>query len=298
MIHPLHRATARWVAVGLLGTLLVAPSVPAQQGPRGADAGSTEGRSGTPAVPVPAPSNVPSNAPPSGYAWMSPALRAMQDDDSANPGMLWVEEGRARWAQREGPASRACADCHGPTLSESMRGVAARHPAWDAVSGRPVTLAERIAACRSRHQGLPAIAAPSGSAGSALLALETAVAHASRGLPMSPPHDPRLAPWRERGRALWQQRIGQLDLSCAECHDDRAGGRLGGSVIPPGHAAGYPTYRLEWQTLDGVTRRIRNCTTGVRAQAWPDGSDELRSLQVWMAWRERGLRIETPAVRP
>lgn len=246
-----------------------------------------------------APSNAPSNAPPGGYAWMSPALRAMQDDDSANPGMLWVEEGRARWAQREGPSSRACADCHGPTLSESMRGVAARHPAWDAVSGRPVTLAERIAACRSRHQGLPIIAASPGRASPpVLLALETAVAHASRGLPMSPPDDPRLAPWRERGRALWQQRIGQLDLSCAECHDDRAGGRLGGSVIPPGHAAGYPTYRLEWQTLDGVTRRIRNCTTGVRAQAWPDGSDALRSLQVWMAWRERGLRIETPAVRP
>jgi sulfur-oxidizing protein SoxA len=226
---------------------------------------------------------------------MSPALRAMQDDDGANPGMLWVEEGRARWSAREGADGRACADCHGPTPQTTMRGVAADYPKWDAPSGRPITLAGRIAACRERHQRL----APRAAADTpALLALHTAVAHASRATPVRPAEDPRMTPWRERGRALWHQRIGQLDLSCADCHDDLVGGRLGGSLIPPGNAAGYPTYRLEWQTLDDVTRRLRNCTTGVRAEAWASGADEWLALQVWMAWRDRGMAIQTPAVRP
>ncbi len=48
-------------------------------------------------------------------------------------------------------------------------------------------------------------------------------------------------------RKLYRQRIGQLDLSCAQCHDDNAGKRLGGSVIPQAHPTGYPIYRLEWQ---------------------------------------------------
>ena len=128
--------------------------------------------------------------------------------------------------------------------------------------------------------------------------LEAAVAHASRGLPMRPPDDARLEPWRARGEALWQQRLGQLDLSCAQCHDDRAGGRLGGAVIPPGNAAGYPTYRLEWQGLGTLQRRLRNCMTGVRAEPWAAGSDEMRSLEVYLAWRDRGLPVEAPAVRP
>lgn len=237
----------------------------------------------------------PPPAAPTAYSLMSPALRAIQDDDSANPGMLWVEEGRARWATPEGPARRACADCHGPELHAAMRGAAARHPAWDPSSGRPLTLPARIAACRQRHQGLEATIAREPAA---VLALHAAVAHASRGLPVTPADDARLDPWRARGRALWSQRLGQLDLSCAECHDARAGGRLGGSAIPPGHAAGYPTYRLEWQTLGDVERRIRNCATGVRAQPWPPQADEVLALQVWMAWRERGLTVDAPAVRP
>ena len=232
--------------------------------------------------------------PRSGYDLMSRELQAMQRDDSLNPGMLWVLEGQALWARREGPAGRACADCHGATPAERLRGAAAAHPAWDARLSRPVTLAERIAQCRVRHQGVAAPAA----GGEALLALEAAVAHASRGLPMRPPDDARLAPWRARGEALWQQRLGQLDLSCAQCHDDRAGGRLGGAVIPPGNAAGYPTYRLEWQGLGPLQRRLRNCMTGVRAEPWAAGSDEMRSLEVYLAWRDRGLPVEAPAVRP
>ena len=196
-------------------------------------------------------------------------------------------------ARAEVAASKASADRHGATPAERLRGVPAAYPAWDAASGRPVNLGERIAACRSRHQGVREPFAPD-----ALLALEAAVAHASRGQPVTPPNDPRLQPWRARGQALWQQRIGQLDLSCAQCHDVHVGRRLGGSLIPPGHAAGYPTYRLEWQALGSLQRRIRNCNTGVRAEPWLPGSDEFRALEVYMAWRERGAPVEAPAVRP
>lgn len=231
----------------------------------------------------------------SGFDFMGRELQAMQRDDTSNPGMLWVQEGLQLWSRPEGPQQQACAGCHGASPQASMRDAAARHPAWDTASQRPVTLAGRIAQCRTRHQGLGPTSA---GAAQAVLALETAVAHASRGLATTPSDDPALLAWRARGASLWQQRMGQLNLSCAQCHDDRSGLRLGGALIPPGNAAGYPTYRLEWQAVGPLTRRLRNCMTGVRAEPYPPESDESLALQVYMAWRDRGLSVETPAVRP
>ena len=159
---------------------------------------------------------------------------------------------------------------------------------------RPVNLPQRINLCRERHQQAPPLAIES----QALLALESYLARQSRGLPVAPPDDARLQPFRERGGALYQQRLGQLDLSCAQCHDERAGARLGGSTIPQGHANGYPLYRLEWQSLGSLQRRLRNCMTGVRAQPYAYGAQELIELELYLASRGRGMVVEAPAVRP
>ena len=51
--------------------------------------------------------------------------------------------------------------------------------------------------------------------------------------------------------------------------------RLGGSPITQGHPTGYPIYRLEWQSLGSLQRRLRNCLAGVRAEAPPYGAPEL-----------------------
>ena len=229
----------------------------------------------------------------SGFADMGRTTQAMQHDDSQNPGMLWVQDGAALWDRPAGAAGKSCASCHGDRVT-SMRGVAARYPAWDAQTGRPVNLSERINLCRERHQQAKPLAFESQE----LLALDSALAFVSRGLPVAPPADPRLVAARERGAALYHQRIGQLDLSCAQCHDERAGGRLGGSLIPQGRSVGYPTYRLEWQGLGSLQRRLRNCMTGVRAQPFDAGSAALVELELYLAWRDRGMAMETPSVRP
>ena len=232
-------------------------------------------------------------APRSGQEYMSPATRAMQRDDSLNPGMLWVREGEALWSTVPGPGRPSCAGCHGDA-TRSMMGVATRYPAHDAALGRAVNLGQRIDQCRHRHQGQPLPTAETPQR----LALETFVAHQSRGLPLSPPAGATMDALRDKGRALFQQRFGQLDLSCAMCHDARAGGRLGGSSIPEGHANGYPTYRLEWQDLGSLQRRLRNCMVGVRAEPFAFDSPEVVALEAWLQHRGRGLVVETPAVRP
>jgi sulfur-oxidizing protein SoxA len=229
----------------------------------------------------------------SGFEFMGESTQAMQRDDASNPGMLWVLEGEAAWSHQVGADRRSCAGCHGDAR-QSMRGVAARYPAFDAALQRPVDLRQRIAGCRQKLQ--PQSIAPGDTPQA--LALEAYVAFQSRGLPISPPVDARLEPARERGRQWFEQRLGQLDLACSDCHDAQAGRRLGGSPIPQAHPTGYPIYRLEWQGLGSLQRRLRTCMSGVRAEPFAWDAPQWIELELFLAWRARGMPLESPAVRP
>ena len=228
----------------------------------------------------------------SGYHDMGPALQKMQDDDTANPAMLFVQAGEALWRDKAGTAGKACADCH--TGAASMRGVAARYPAIAAGAARPVDLEGRINLCRTTQQQAPALAAESRE----LLGLTAYVTLQSRGLPIAPPDDPRLAPFRSQGADIYKSRQGQLNLSCANCHDDNAGKKLAGSTIPQGHPTGYPIYRLEWQTLGSLKRRLRNCIVGMRAEAYDYGDPQYVALELYLMERAKGMPLDAPAVRP
>jgi sulfur-oxidizing protein SoxA len=227
------------------------------------------------------------------YDDMSPEIRAMQDDDMANPASLWVNDGETLWSQPAGAAQKSCADCHGDAAT-SMKGVAARYPAFDTSRGKPVDLEARINHCHETRQDAPAFAPESRD----LLALTAFVGRQSRGLPITTGDDPRLAPFITTGRAIFKRRQGQLNLSCAICHDDNAGKRLAGALIPQAHPTGYPIYRLEWQSLGSLARRLRNCMVGMRAEPYAAGSDEFVALELFLMARARGMVMETPAVRP
>ena len=229
----------------------------------------------------------------SGYDFMSRETRAMQDDDTANPGMLWVLEGEGLWSRKTGAAGRACADCHGDARA-SMKGVAARHPSFDVRQGRPVGLEQRINACRADRQGAPPLAYESRD----LLALTAYVARQSRGVPIEIAIDQRTQPFLDAGQTIYHRRQGQLNLACSQCHDDNWGRQLAGNVIPQAHPTGYPLYRLEWQGLGSLQRRLRNCLVGIRAEPYEFGAPELVQLELYLMWRARGMTFEAPAVRP
>ncbi|WP_457427217.1 sulfur oxidation c-type cytochrome SoxA [Roseateles sp. P5_E7] len=131
-----------------------------------------------------------------------------------------------------------------------------------------------------------------------MLALSALVAQQSRGLPLQPPRGAELDKAAAQGQRLYTTRIGALNLSCAQCHDERAGQRLGGSLIPQGHVDDYPVYRLEWQSLGSLQRRLRGCLSGVRARVWDWDSAELLALEVYLARRAAGMAMQPPGVRP
>ena len=194
----------------------------------------------------------------------------MQASDAENPGMLWVDIGQKVFAAK-------CASCH-----KSMKGVAARYPRI--VDGKIVTLEAMV-----RHR----VAFPYES--EALLGLTTYIAYQSRGLPIGNGLSGRDV---VKGRIEYFRRRGQMNLACTSCHDANAGRKLGAETVSEGQPNGYPTYRLRWQTLGSLERRLRACFSGVHAEMPPYGDPLLLELEAYLAWRGRGLPIEAPAVRP
>jgi len=227
----------------------------------------------------------------SGYEFMGRETRAMQDDEATSPALFWLLDGETLWKRPDGASSAACASCHGDA-GESMKGVAARYPR--VVAGKLVNLEQRINACRVERQK----AAPLAYESKELLALSAYVGRQSRGLPIVIEADATLQRHIDAGRARFERRQGQLNLACAQCHDDNWGKSLAGTPIPQAHPTGYPLYRLEWQSLGSLERRLRNCMIGVRAEPYTYGAPEMVELELYLMWRARGMKLETPAVRP
>jgi L-cysteine S-thiosulfotransferase len=225
--------------------------------------------------------------------FVSADTRAMQNDDTANPAMLVVLDGETLWNTKAGETHQSCADCHGDA-AKSMKGVAARYPAMVAEQDRPVDLEQRIMMSRLADQKAAALPFESKE----LLALTAYIARQSRRMPVAVKDDAASKPFIAAGRAIFERRQGQLDLSCAQCHDDNWGKKLAGNLVPQAMATGYPIYRLEWQEVGSLQRRLRNCMSGMRAEPYDFGAPELIDLEYFLMWRARGMAMESPAVRP
>ena len=228
----------------------------------------------------------------SGSAFLGQDLRSLQNDDFANPGMLWVERGETMWRDPAGKSKQSCASCHQDAKS-SMRGVAARYPKIDTASGKLLNLGGRINACRVDHQG----AEPFRHESQELLSITAYVARQSRGVPVAASIDGPARAHFDAGEAAYRLRRGQMNLSCAHCHEVNWGKRLLSETVSQGQPNGYPAYRMEWQTLGSLQRRLRACLSGIRAEMLPYGSPEYVDLELYLAWRAQGLPIETPGVR-
>jgi L-cysteine S-thiosulfotransferase len=252
----------RWAAACILGVLAAVPAIAADDGLRSAT------------------------------SFLSDDLKKRQADETTNPGMLWVAEGEELWSKAEGSARKSCADCHGDAKA-SMKSAATHYPAADPATGKLLNLELRINECRTRHQA--ALAFPYES--EEMLALTSYVARQSLGMPIKVRIDGAAAQYYEKGRALFYLRQGQINLSCAQCHEENLGRRLRGDIISSAIPAGYPVYRLEWQMLGSLHRRLRACALGVRAVLFPYGSEELVSLELYLAKRAEGFLLEPPAIR-
>lgn len=224
----------------------------------------------------------------SGFEFLTPETQALQNDPFENPAMLWVDRGQILFNAANGAPS--CASCHSP---ESLQSAALNYPQIPARSDAVVNMEGRINMCRTDHQNKAAWTYES----DALLALTSYVANLSKGQPRALTLTPQLQAAYTRGENYFFTRRGQMNLSCAQCHNAHWGQKLRGDTISQGHPTGFPAYRFEWEGVGSLHRRLSDCDKGVRAQSKALGSQDYLDLEVYLAVRAGGLAMESPAVR-
>ncbi|MEM6356781.1 MAG: sulfur oxidation c-type cytochrome SoxA [Pseudomonadota bacterium] len=228
----------------------------------------------------------------SGWRFRKPETQALEMDDFENPAMVAVDYGLDLWETPAGSSNQSCAECHGD-VEEAMAGFRADMPRWNEEAGKPWSLEHWINWSITEHQGADAWKWESPE----MLAMTALIGLQSRGAPMTVQTDGPMMPWIERGKELYYTRVGQLDMSCNQCHEDNYGQMIRADHLSQGNINGFPTYRFKWSGLGSLHRRFSGCMKNIRATPYKRGSDEFVALEAYLASRGSGLSIETPAVR-
>ncbi len=227
----------------------------------------------------------------SGWTFRTSETQSLQMDDFDNPGMIFVDQGMDTWNTVEGSADKSCASCHeGP---ESLKGLRAELPKWNEDAGKVYTMEMYINDCRTERMGADAY----GWNDKDMVNLTALISVQSRGMPVNVAIDgPAQSTW-EQGKEMYYTRYGQLELSCANCHEDNYDNYIRADHLSQGQINGFPTYRLKNAKLNSTHARFKGCVRDTRAETFKPGSDEFVALELYVASRGNGLSVEAPAVR-
>ena len=228
----------------------------------------------------------------SGWLYREAETRSLEEDSFENPGLLSVEEGEEIWNTVEGTAGKSCASCH-DDAADTMAGIAAHYPKWDADAKRPINIELQINKCREENMGAEPYAFDKGGQKQ----LTAYIKHQSLGEPVSVDlSEGEMQAWWDKGKDLYYTRTGQLNLSCASCHEQNNGNYIRADHLSQGQVNGFPTYRLK-TGLTSLHNRFRGCVRDTRAEIPTAFSDDLMALETYVTWRGTGLSVETPSVR-
>ena len=228
----------------------------------------------------------------SGWVFRSEETQALQMDDFDNPGLVFVDKAQEVWNAVDGTEGKSCASCHNDP-AESMKGVRAVYPKWNEAAGEVRTIAAQVNDCRENRMG----AKPWKYEGGEMAQMEALIALQSRGMPVNVAVDgPAQSTW-EKGKEIYYTRYGQLELSCANCHENNYGNMIRADHLSQGQINGFPAYRLKNTKLNTVHDRFKGCIRDTRAVPFKPGGPEFVALELYVASRGNGLSVEGPSVR-
>jgi sulfur-oxidizing protein SoxA len=227
----------------------------------------------------------------SGWHFREVETRVMQADDFDNPGMLAAEAGMELWDTVDGSEGKSCASCHDGI--ESTAGLRATLPKYNEAKGTLYTMEMYVNDCRTERMGAEAWKWNS----SQMKAMSAAIAVQSRGLPMNVAVDGPAEEFWKKGEEIYYTRYGQLELSCANCHEDNYGNYIRADHLSQGQINAFPAYRLKDAALVSIHQRFKGCIRDTRAETYAEGSPEFIALELYVASRGNGLSVEGPSIR-
>lgn len=227
----------------------------------------------------------------SGWTFRTKETQAFQMDDFDNPGMIFVDQALDTWETVDGAAGKSCASCH--EGAESMAGMRASMPKWNEDAGAVWTMEMYINDCRENRMQADAW----GWKSQPMLNMNALISLQSRGMPVNVKIDgPAQSTW-EKGKEMYYTRYGQLELSCANCHEQNYDNYIRADHLSQGQINGFPVYRLKQANLITSHNRFKGCIRDTRAETFNEGSPEFVALELYVSSRGNGLSVEAPSVR-
>lgn len=227
----------------------------------------------------------------SGWHYREDETRDLERDGFDNPGMVFVDRGIDSWNKAQGAKGESCAGCHqGP---ETMAGLRATLPRVDATSGKLMLMEDYINGCVTERMGLEAW----GWTGDKMKDMLALISVQSRGMAVNVAIDGPAAAFWEKGKEIYYTRFGQLEMSCANCHEDNQGMMIRADHLSQGQINGFPAYRLKDAGILSAQQRFVGCVRDTRAETFKAGSDEFKALELYVASRGNGLSVEGVSVR-
>ena len=225
----------------------------------------------------------------SGWVFRSDETQALQIDDFDNPAFVFVDQALDLWDKVDGTEAKACSSCHEDVAD--FAGLRASMPRVE--DGAIVTMENLINECRTDRMGAEPWEWSKGN----MTAMTALIGLQSRGMPVNVKIDGEAAPFWEQGKELYYTRVGQLDMACANCHEDNYGNMIRADHLSQGQINGFPAYRLKNAKLNSSHGRFKGCMKNIRATPFKEGGPEFKALELYLASRGQGLSVETPSVR-
>jgi sulfur-oxidizing protein SoxA len=216
-------------------------------------------------------------------------------DPFVNPAVERIAVGKAL-TERAGPNGKSCVACHS-ALQTQAAGWAVRMPQWETRLKKMMGVEEFV----YRH-AKATIGADYPMQSAENTDLSIYLYSLSNGRPFQVDTSSREAKAvLERGKVLYDSKIGQLNFSCVDCHSATKGankwirGQLLGEVR--GQMDHYPIWRTSRNEIWDVRKRLQWCNVQVRANDLPPDAPEYDALELYLKVESNGSALTAPNIR-
>ncbi len=220
-------------------------------------------------------------------------------DPTNNPAVVLAEDAMSEWTKK-GPTGRACADCHQGGPEKSMRGVATRFPKFIAKYGRVMSIEDLLSAHAAEATGN---AMPAQS--QANLSMAVLVKMQSNGMAVNVDlTSPEAKAALERGKTLYNKRVGNRNHACSDCHDNAPGKGankfLGGRLLgdrEAGLTKHFPVWRTNFGRMWDIRKRFQWCMLPIGMNYLPADAPEYADLELYLTSYDNGKPMNVPSIR-
>ena len=216
-------------------------------------------------------------------------------DPFLNEAMAAMEKG-AELFVKDGASKKSCASCHADP-EQKFKTWAATMPRYEPRLGKVMGVEEFV----TRHaRATTGEEYPLQS--SQNLSLSIYLRYLANGQPInvdtnSQAHKEAI----KRGTELLNRKIGQLNMSCVDCHTAERGGSkwIRGQWLGEfrGQLDHFPTWRTSRSEIWDIGKRFQWCNVSIRANELQPGAPEYGDLELALSALNNGLKISVPGIR-